>query len=421
MAKKLKVVIVSDDIRFPSGVSNITKQIILNTIGDFDWVQMSARYNQVENNSIIDVSDSVKKITNVNDAYVRLYCTSGYGDYATYNKIVNSENPDILLHMSDPHYFNWIYEHEHEIRKKIPIGYYHVWDNEPVPVFNKSIYYSCDSIASISKLTYKLVNNVTNGEIDNEYIPHGINTEVFKKLDEEQTNKCRLNLLNTGCSFVLFCNNKNLKRKQLLNLLESYQVFCESIKKEDANRTLLLLHTNPIGRNTSNLYEASDYINTLGNVKFSDSVVDDSTLAQMYNVADVTINIASNEGFGLSTIESLSCETPIIVNKTGGLNEQIDNDNTWGIGISPSSRVLNGSPSVPFLYEDILDKQSVSDAIYNIYKMSNNKRTRMGKSGRNFIIENQYTSRDMTNKFTEYIKNTIKNFKPRSNYTLTKI
>jgi hypothetical protein len=119
--KKLKVVIVSDDIRFPSGVSNITKQIILNTVGDFDWVQMAARYDQVERNSVIDVSESVKKITGVDDAYVRLYCTSGYGDYATYNKILNSESPDILLHMSDPHYFSWIYENEHEIRKKFPL------------------------------------------------------------------------------------------------------------------------------------------------------------------------------------------------------------------------------------------------------------------------------------------------------------
>ena len=421
MANKLKVVIVSDDIRYPSGVSNITKQIILNTVDVFDWVQMSAQYNQPDVNSIIDVSDSVKEITNVDDAYVRLYCTKAYGDYATYNKIVNLENPDILLHMSDPHYFNWIYEHEHEIRKKIPIGYYHVWDNEPIPVFNKSIYYSCDSIASISKLTHKLVDSVTNGEINNEYIPHGINTEVFKKLDEKQTNKCRLNLLDTECNFVLFCNNRNIKRKQLLNLLESYQVFCESLKKEDADRTLLLLHTNPIGRNTSNLYDVSDYINTLGNVKFSDSVVDDPTLAQMYNVADVTINIASNEGFGLSTIESLGCETPIIVNKTGGLNEQIDNNNTWGIGISPSNRVLNGSPSVPFLYEDVLDKKTVSMAINDIYKMSSEERSHMGKLGRDFITKNKYTSYDMTSKFAEYIKNTIKNFKPRSDYTLTKI
>ena len=42
----------------------------------------------------------------------------------------------------------------------------------------------------------------------------------------------------------------------------------------------------------------------------------------LYNMADVTINIASNEGFGLGTAESLMAGVPIIVNVTGGLQDQ---------------------------------------------------------------------------------------------------
>ena len=42
----------------------------------------------------------------------------------------------------------------------------------------------------------------------------------------------------------------------------------------------------------------------------------------LYNIADVTINMASNEGFGLGTCESLMCGTPISVNVTGGLQDQ---------------------------------------------------------------------------------------------------
>ena len=122
--KKEKVVIVSDDIRYPSGVSNITKQIILGTIKDYDWVQIATSGTDHDSNSVIDVSESVKSITKINDAYTRLYCTQGYGNYATFNKVLTNEKPDLLLHMSDPHYFDWIYEHEYEIRKKIPIGYY---------------------------------------------------------------------------------------------------------------------------------------------------------------------------------------------------------------------------------------------------------------------------------------------------------
>ena len=45
-------------------------------------------------------------------------------------------------------------------------------------------------------------------------------------------------------------------------------------------------------------------------------------MLDLYNIADVTINIASNEGFGLGTCESLMCGTPIVVNVTGGLQDQ---------------------------------------------------------------------------------------------------
>lgn len=36
----------------------------------------------------------------------------------------------------------------------------------------------------------------------------------------------------------------------------------------------------------------------------------------MYNMSDVTVNISDAEGFGLSCLESLACEVPVIVNMT---------------------------------------------------------------------------------------------------------
>ena len=48
----------------------------------------------------------------------------------------------------------------------------------------------------------------------------------------------------------------------------------------------------------------------------------DDEMNLIYNTSDITINIASNEGFGLATAESLMTGTPIIVNVTGGLQDQ---------------------------------------------------------------------------------------------------
>jgi hypothetical protein len=49
----------------------------------------------------------------------------------------------------------------------------------------------------------------------------------------------------------------------------------------------------------------------------------------LYNIADVTVNIASNEGFGISWCESLHTATPIINNVTGGLQDgcRFENEN----------------------------------------------------------------------------------------------
>ena len=42
-------------------------------------------------------------------------------------------------------------------------------------------------------------------------------------------------------------------------------------------------------------------------------------------MVDCTISISEAEGFGIPTLESLSCGTPIIVTMTGGLQEQVTN------------------------------------------------------------------------------------------------
>ena len=81
-------------------------------------------------------------------------------------------------------------------------------------------------------------------------------------------------------------------------------------------------------------------------------------MARIYGMVDCTINISDAEGFGLSTLESLACETPIIVTMTGGLQEQVTDGKEWfGIGIEPTSRAIIGSQDIPWIYEDRLSEE----------------------------------------------------------------
>jgi glycosyltransferase involved in cell wall biosynthesis len=112
-------------------------------------------------------------------------------------------------------------------------------------------------------------------------------------------------------------------------------------------------------------------------------------LAMLYNVADCTVNIADAEGFGLATLESLSCETPIIVNMTGGLQEQVTDGNEYfGVGIEPSSKAVIGSQDVPYIYEDRVSKQDFIDALLKIYNMSQEEREELGRKGREHVLKN---------------------------------
>ncbi len=52
-----------------------------------------------------------------------------------------------------------------------------------------------------------------------------------------------------------------------------------------------------------------------------------SEIADYYNMMDVLVNISQYESFGVSVIEAMACEKPVIVTNTGGLKEIVENGN----------------------------------------------------------------------------------------------
>ena len=126
-----------------------------------------------------------------------------------------------------------------------------------------------------------------------------------------------------------------------------------------------------------------------GQIILSGEKVSPNVLARLYNISDCTINISDAEGFGLATLESLSCGTPILVNKTGGLQEQItDGADTFGIGLEPSSKAVIGSQAVPFIYEDRVSKSDFIDALKKMISFSEDELRELGVKGRVHVEKN---------------------------------
>jgi glycosyltransferase involved in cell wall biosynthesis len=140
-------------------------------------------------------------------------------------------------------------------------------------------------------------------------------------------------------------------------------------------------------------------------ILISDQKVPPDALAQMYNVADCTINISDAEGFGLATLESLSSGVPIIVNMTGGLQEQVTDGEEWfGIGIEPASKTIIGSQEVPYIYEDRLNKEDFLNALRKMYNMTPEERQELGLKGREHVIKN-YNFIDFEKKWVDLMDN----------------
>ena len=142
-------------------------------------------------------------------------------------------------------------------------------------------------------------------------------------------------------------------------------------------------------------------------------------LAAIYNMVDCTINISDAEGFGLATLESLSCGTPIVVNMTGGLQEQVTNGiDFFGVGLIPTAKAIIGSQEVPYIYEDRVDKGQFMSALSKIYDVSVETRREMGAAGRKHIEAN-YNFEDFKQKWIDFVDSVIEengSWKTRKNY-----
>ena len=376
--KKIKLLTISDHPLSPSGVGTQTKYMI-------EALLRTGRYQ------IISLGGAVKhqkyepqKVEPYGEDWI-IFPVDGYGTQDQIRSILQTQKPDILWFMTDPRFYEWLWDIDNEIRENVPMVYYHVWDNFPAPTFNKGFYESNDVIAAISKVTHKIVSEVTD-KVENVYVPHAVDPTFFKPIDKEQISKMKKghNLEN---KFIFFWNNRNARRKMTGSLILWFKQFCDKVGHDKAT---LIMHTDPndpYGQPLEHLLSHFGLNN--GQILLSRNKVGPEHLASMYNMADCTINISDAEGFGLATLESLSCGTPIIATMTGGLQEQVtDGENWFGIGIEPSSKALIGSQQVPYIYEDRISQEDFVDALVKIYEMSQEERDKLGVMGREHVVKN---------------------------------
>ena len=455
--ERKKIMFLCDDIRMHSGIATMAREIVLGTAHRYNWVNVGAAINHPEQGKRMDLSQDSNNRLGIKDSSVFLYPQNGYGNPDLIRQLIRVEKPDILFFFTDPRYWEWLFKMENEIRTKMPMVYLNIWDDLPAPMYNESYYESCDTLLAISRQTEN-INNIVLGDKAKDrivsYVPHGINEEVFRPISEGDQHwddflatKKRL-FGGKEYDHIFFFNSRNIRRKCISDLLAAFKVFKDNLPEEKRDGVALLLHTQPVDDNGTDLFAVRDML--LGedpNVLFSTDRVSAESMNVLYNLADTTVLPSSNEGWGLALTESLMAGTMIIANVTGGMQDQMrfeDEDGNWvkfdknfcsnhfgtykkcgkwALPVFPSNSSIVGSPKTPYIFDDRLDFRDLANTLMEAYNLPKKEIKERGLAGREWVTsdESMMSSRKMNENIIKYMDQTIENFVPRKNFEFIKV
>lgn len=308
--------------------------------------------------------------------------TDGFGNKQMLRKTLAQVKPDALMLFNDPRFFIWVWEMADEIRQICPITYWHLWDNDPWPEFNRQFYESTDLLNCINYPTYKMVSERYPEKTN--YIPHAVPNDLYYPIPQAETNNFKAALLgqNRLDHFVALYVSRNARRKMPSDILVSWKMFIDELQKKHGHKkATLLMHADPLDNEGANLYNVIDMLDLKDHVVFSKEKIKFEEMRTLYNISDTIVNRSSNEGFGVPTLEAMMCGKPIIAIKTGGLTRQVENPETgeqYGIGLDPDVRCLVGSQMVPYIYEDFISHEKLKNAFMEMFEKGPEERKRIG-------------------------------------------
>jgi glycosyltransferase involved in cell wall biosynthesis len=456
-----KILLLCDDIRMSSGISTMAREIVVGTAHHYNWVNIGGAIQHPEQGKRLDLTEDTNKQTGITDASVILYPTSGYGTPELIRQMIEMEKPDAIMFFTDPRYWVWLFQMEHEIRSKVPMIYLNIWDDLPYPMYNKSFYESCDTLLAISKQTENINYSVLGKQVEGKlikYVPHGINENTFYPIDSSNPEYLAVQEFKKQLfqgkeyDFVTIWNSRNIRRKSTPDVLLAWKMFIDELPKEKAKKTALILHTQPVDENGTDLPAVYDMLfgnNEEGiyNIVWSNQRLAPQQMNWLYNCSNIDVLISSNEGWGLSLTEAMMAGRPIIAGVTGGMQDQMRFEDKngewikfteefgsnhrgkykkcgkWAFPVFPSNISLVGSVPTPYIYDDRMDPQDVANQLRKAYDMGPDELAKLGEAARKWVTsdESMMSARWMSKNVIDGIDETFKMFKPRERYNLIKV
>ena len=459
--ERKKILLMCDDIRTHSGIGTVAREIVLHTAHKYNFLNVGAAINHPDAGKRFDISQDINNHLSIEDAQVQIFCSNGYGNPDILRQLLKIEKPDAVFIITDPRYWTWLFQIENEVRKQCPIAYLNIWDDYPAPRYNEAFYESCDLLMGISKQTVNINKLVLGDKAKDKiisYVPHGLNTNVFFPMEETHEDYHAFSEFRKGLlggkdyEFVVLFNSRNIRRKQIADTIWAYKQFVDKLPLEKAQKCAMLLHTQPIDNNGTNLYDVIDMLcgdNEDGryNIIFSTKKIDNHRMGWLYNSTDVQIQLTSNEGWGLSLTEAILCGNPIVANVTGGMQDQmrfetekglwIEFDDQfpsnhrgtykkcgpWAFPVFPTSISIQGSVPTPYIFDDRCEASDAAEQLLNVYNLGKDERKKCGEVGRQWATgkEAGFTAEHMGYRVIENLDKLFETWTPRKKYELIKV
>ena len=265
-----------------------------------------------------------------------------------------------------------------------------VFQNQDFDKFNKILAWTPLDHASMPPMVYQFLKKenvlpiamspfglrqMQEQKIEGVYIPHGIDTKVFKPTETYGGVKTRKAIGIPEDAFLVMMNsankaNKSVHRKAFAENLLAFKLF-----REKYPDSYLYIHTESTG-----VFGGFNLLNLIKSIGLpQDAVIfphpvdykkgfTQERLAALYTASDVTLTTSYGEGFGLATIESQACGTPTITSGFAASVELAGED----------SYLIPGQPfwdEAQLSWYNIPSVKGITDALEMAYKEHKGKKS----------------------------------------------
>jgi len=242
-------------------------------------------------------------------------------------------------------------------------------DSEPLPPDVKITVEKAHRRIAMSKFGKRMLKDAG---LDCDYIPHGIDTSVFKPTGSDVREMLGVSK-DAYLIGMVAANKGNPSRKAFTPQIAA---FAELRKKHDD--AVLYIHAFSGGKNEQNTVNLEAYAESVGLEVGKDIIFahphslmvnkyNDANMAQLYSAFDVHMTVSMGEGFGLPILEAQSCGCPVIVGDWTSMSELCFSG--WKVPKSEADRWW--TPQLSYQY--MPRESGILDALEKAYEMRGNQ------------------------------------------------